>query len=462
MTKTALLSALALLALPAAAQAATSEGSDLSAAPGDQTIACATTCTVAWDAEGWFDGDLDDDSIVTRWSAQLTPGTKARLRLLRREPGGAYTGAGASEQVTASGGVQTFTTHLAVPAGDYVLGLDVQGGGVGGQSDPDDEFGAERLIPALAHGETRSGTELAVQPLFGAQTETDYDADGRADESEDDCVYGCSPAGGGSSGGGAGTPSPSPAPADPAPSPSPRTTDTTSAEPEKPPFTIDARGLVRPGKQADQGWFDIFVANNGSGSLAAEITVKHGKRTVGTHKVDELESGDDESINFRLNAKETKELRRKGKLKLTVTAKAVREKGDTVDVKQALTVVTGGASKFDGEYRGPGPFVITVDHGAIRSVSTSVNAFCPKSNRFQMLSILSIDGFPVLIGKDGSFQGEGNVISQLVTYKGKLKLKGESKGYASAYKAQMNLSSDNRFYIDPCQGATNWTVKKVR
>jgi hypothetical protein len=446
----------ALLLAAAPAHAAASEGSDLSAAPGDQTIACASACTLAWDAEGWFDGDLDDDAIVTRWSAQLAPGTKARLRVLRREADGSYTGAGASAYVTAAGGVQTFTTHLPVPAGDHVLGLDVQGGAVGARTDPSDDYGTERLTPALADGETRRGAELAVQPLFGAQTETDHDGDGRADESEDDCVWGCAP------GGGSGGWTPPPAPADtPAPSPSPAG-PTAAAEPEEPPFTIDPRGLVRPGRQADQGWFDVFLANNGSGALRADVTVRNGRRTVGRKTLSEVESGDDATVALRLNAKEAKQLRRTGRLKLTVVAKAVREKGETIDLKQPLTVITGGASKYDGEYRGPGPIVISVDHGAIRHVTGQVNAFCPKSNRFQMLSLLGIDGFPVLVGRDGAFKGEGNVIGQLVTYHGKLALGGESKGYASAYKAQMNLSSDNRFSIDPCQGATNWTVRKTR
>lgn len=455
--RASLLTALALAAVPAAAHADVTVGSDLTDAP-DQTLTCAggSPCTFAWDADGWFDGRLREGQTLTRWSANLAPGAKARLRLLRREVDGTFTGAGASAVVTAAGGPQTFTTDLDVPFGDYTIGVDLLSGGLRAATDDQEAFGVERIAPALGDAETRGGQHLPVQALLSAVTEEPVAA------------------GPGDDGGGTPPPRgevlpprevlpPAEAPAAPVlPGGDAAAGASVAKELSKPDFAFDARAMVDQGVKGDQGSFRVYYESNARGTLDADVTVRSGRRVVGTKKLTEVDSGDHEDFQMKLSAKDARKLRRAGRLKLAVSARVAFAHGGTSTVAQTVTLVTGTTTKYDGEYRGPGPFTITVDHGAIRSISASVNAFCPGSNRFELLSIFRLDGFPVLVGRDGSFKAEGNVISQLVRYEGTLRLKGESRGYASAFKTTMRLDSSNRFQLDGCQGATNWTVRKVR
>jgi hypothetical protein len=167
-------------------------------------------------------------------------------------------------------------------------------------------------------------------------------------------------------------------------------------------------------------------------------------------------------VQFKLPSKLRKELMRKGKLKLSLSATARHADGTTTPVKQALTVLTGGASKYDGTYKGPGPIVFVVQGGAVRTVSSQVMAFCPASNRQQQLSIFSIDGFPALVKPDGSFSADGNAAGQALKYNGKLSVRGQSKGYASAYRFTLGVRDGGRFFTDGCTGAINWTAKRTR
>jgi hypothetical protein len=463
MLRSALAAALsAALLLPGVA-AADVEGSDLSRADESTWSACpAGPCTIASSADGWFRPDVEDHGIVTSWTAKLAPNTVARLRLLRVADDGSMTSVGASATVTgsAAGGVQAFPTHLVAPEGWVTIGVDVVQGAVGVVAD--DDYGTKTFSPLFGEGEARTaafasdGDELLLQ----ARGERDEDRDGKGDETEDDCVWGCDPLPSTPSPSTPSTPATPSTPSTPPPPSSPSAPKAGDDEPAKPPFTIDPRGMVRPGAQADQGLFDLYAANNASGTVTAKITVKDGRRTVGT-KTLEIEYGDDDWATLELNAKERRKLLKAGRLKLSVSAVVQREGGATTRLEQPLTVVTGGDARYDGRYVAPGPFVITVDHGAIRSVSGSVNAFCPATNRFQMLSYFTLDGFPVLIGKDGTFDVTGNAVSQQMTYRGKLSVRGKSTGYASVFKSQLNISG-GRYIIDACQGATNWTATRAR
>jgi hypothetical protein len=129
---------------------------------------------------------------VTSWRADLAPGTRARLRIVKRD-GSSVTARAASDWVTADGGAQSFKTHLAVTEYGARIAVDVQGGGL--RAAADDEHGVLRIEPALGDGETRAGTRSAHEPFIQATTEPDADGDGRGDVTEDDCVYGCTPAG---------------------------------------------------------------------------------------------------------------------------------------------------------------------------------------------------------------------------------------------------------------------------
>lgn len=479
MTKSTTVSLLAavsaLLALPAAGQAATTVGSDLLRADGNShTVGCddgqgQIPCTLIADREPWGDIEAPDAHIITSWSAQLDAGAKARLRLLRRNDDGSFTGAGESALVTASrSGVQSFKTHIHVPPGDFTIGVDLLEGGMG--TIVDDTYEMTYSDPPIAEGQTRTGTTIGHELLLSAKAEEDLDEDLKGDETEDDCVFGgCDPGNGGGGNGGGGAPGggggggvvvpptqsldvPIPdVPADPGGVPD-----------DGPDFTVDTRALLRPGAEGRQGHFELFAENAGSGEADATFELRAGSRSLGRRTVEDLESGDDTTVRFRLSAGQRKQLRRKGKLKLALTASATHADGKTTPVRQDVTLVRGGATKYDGQYKGPGPIVFVVQGGAVRTVSSQVNAFCPRSNRHQELSIFSIDGFPPLVKPDGSFAADGRAAGQAMKYHGKLSLRGKSKGYASAYRFELGVSDSGRYFTDGCTGAINWTATKVK
>jgi hypothetical protein len=91
-----------------------------------------------------------------------------------------------------------------------------------------------------------------------------------------------------------------------------------------------------------------------------------------------------------------------------------------------------------------------------------VLAYCVETKRQMQLNIYTTDGFPALVGRDGSFEMQGaSAGAQSNTYRGKLSLKGTGKGYASAFKSNL-MTSGGRWIVEGCTGATNWTVKRDR
>ena len=472
MTKNALATTLAAAAaLLAAASAASAgfAGSDFSEGPAT-TLGCGySTCTMGWGAEGWNERSLEEGEIVTSWQAHLSPGARARLRVLRRDDDYKWSPVAASDWVTGSaeGGRQSFRTHIPVTERRLRVAIDLEGAARVGVAD-DPAFGIHQFHPALADGEARwvdlSSGELLVQ----ARTEGDADRDGKGDVTEDDCIFSCS-SGGGSGGGGGGsdsgsgsasvTPSPT---TEVSPPSSPTSSATTGAGEERVPFSVDPRGLLRSGVQGRQGWVDLYVKNGSVETQAASFVVKAGARRVATAKLYELESGDATNFAVRLGAPERKALRRRGKVKLTVEGAATLANGHKHEVRQPLTVLTGGDARYDGTYRGPGPFVMVVERGTVRTISSMVLAYCVETKRQMQLNIFTTDGFPALVGRDGSFAIEGaSAGAQSNTYRGKLSLKGTGKGYASAFKSNL-MTSGGRWIVEGCTGATNWTVKRDR
>ena len=471
-TSVSLLAAVAcLLSVPAASQAAETIGSDLSRAPGNDSLYCGTTptdrwpCTLISDRQPW-EVEIPDEHIITKWTAQLTSGAQVRFRVFKRNADGTFTGAGSSDAVTATRtGVQSFRTHLPVPAGDYTIGLDVLDGTVGAHVD--EGFDLAFTDSPIEDGATRAANITKYELLLNAAAESDYDGDGKGDETEDDCTGSdCDddgkddPRDDGDQRGRDDDGVPPFTPRGDEYVPTPRKPDT--PEVKGPPFTVDTRALLRPDAEGRKGVFELFAENTGSGDASATFEVRAGSKVIGKQRITELESGDDATVKFRLAKKQLKALRRKGKLKLALNATATHADGKTTPIKQDLTVLPGGAKKFDGSYKGPGPIVFVVQGGAIRTVSSEVNAFCPKTNRHQSLSIFAIDGFPALVKPDGSFAADGNGGGQALKYNGKLSLKGKSKGYASAYRFELGVSDGGRYFTDGCTGAINWTAVKTK
>jgi hypothetical protein len=480
MTKRTTVSLLAVAALagPAAAQAATPVGSDMGRAAGnDHTLYCGSTptdtwpCTLVADRQPW-EVDAPDEHVITTWRAQLTSGTQARLRLLRRNGDGSFTGVATSDAVTApSDGVHEFRTHLEVPAGDYTIGLDLLAGNVGAVEDSENGYVLGFTDPPLADGATGTMGSAPYELLVQAGAETDHDRDGKGDETEDDCLWECpgggspdpggpvGPSGPGSGGakqnaGGGAVPHLGGSLAGPGPAKEPET-------PKTAPFTIDPRGLLRPGAEGRAGTFEVFAENTGSGDATATFEIRAGGKLIASRTFTKIESGDEVVPRFKLPKGQLRRLRAKGRLKLALSAVATHTSGST-PIRQDLTVLAGGAGKYDGTYKGPGPITFVVEGGAVRTVSSQVNAFCPRTNRHQQLSIFSIDGFPALVKPDGSFSADGRAGGQALKYHGRLSLRGTSKGYASAYRFELGVSDGGRYFTDGCTGALNWTARRTR
>jgi uncharacterized repeat protein (TIGR01451 family) len=182
----ALATVLAALGPAAAAQAATTVGSDLTktAIPAP----CATACTM-------FTGDnataapnavAPFDGVVVRWRVKSgSPTTGLALRVLRPAGAGAYTGVAASgPQNTAQAGIATFASRIAVKAGD-VIGLDAPGGAKVAASATATAIYA--FNPALGTVPHMPSKQANQELLVNADIEPDADGDGYGDETQDLC-----------------------------------------------------------------------------------------------------------------------------------------------------------------------------------------------------------------------------------------------------------------------------------
>ena len=437
MKTTSLAAALAAALVLAAPAGAATTGSTLSR-DATTTLGCPGACTLAWGAEGWFDAQIPEGEIVTSWTADLAPSTTARLRLVRPD-GESTTALGASEVVTgsAAGGVQTFRTHLPAPGRGVRVAIELQSGAIGAVAD--DSYGVKRFEPALAEGETRAGTRTAHELRLQVTSEGDADADGRGDATEDDCVFQCpaapapAPAPPASDGPGGGAPTPTPTP------------------PAGRPLTVDTRAVLRDPRR---GILDVYVTNESAKDLDATLAVLAGGRRVGGASVKGLEAGDHTVVAVKV-AKAA--LGRK----LRLTGRATLVTGATDEIDQPLAVIRGGDRRYDGTWRGAGPFVLVVERGLVRTVNATVMGFCPDSSEQLRMNVFTANGAPAVVGRDGSFKLErGRAVSQENTYRGKLSLKGSGKGYASAFRVRMTMSG-GRFVLEGCTGATNFAVKRV-
>ena len=462
-----------LLAVPAIGQAAETVGNDLAHAPGNQSmIFCGEgvpQCTIIADQIPWTI-DAPDDQIITRWSAQLANGTQARLRLLRRNSNGTYTGAGTSDAITAtSTGVHTSRPTSRCPPATTRSASTCSRATSARSPTPTTTTTSPSPNPVIDDGSTRR-VQAAAWELHARRPGRDrpqQQRQGRRDRGRlrrelhrrrrrrrrrrwrhrrrdgRRLVHRRRLVGTGDLTGPGGRPE-------------------EKVEPKGPPFVVDTRALLRPGKQGKKGEFDIYAENDGSGDLDATFEIRAGRKVIGKASVTEMESGDDAAVGFKLPA----ELRKSSCARARSSSRWSRPPSTptaaTTPVKQDLTVLSGGARKYDGYYKGPGPIVFVVQGGAIRTVSSEVNAFCPRTNRHESLSIFSIDGFPALVKPDGSFSHEGSGGGQHMTYKGKLSVGGTSKGYASAYKFSLGVSDGGKYFTDGCTGARNWTAKKTR
>ena len=437
--------AAALLALPAAASADTA-GSDFGREGESSPINCTddsgqVPCTLAQDDLGWSI-EVPENTIVTSWKAKLSAGTQARLRVLRRNGDGTYTSVGKSGAVTAAGGIQDFTTHIPVGSGSHTIAVDVISGGIAAVEDTNTEIVA--FDPPLGDGETRGGDSHGYELMLSARAEHDFDGDGLGDDTEDPCPFNTCPdddTGGDDDGGG---------------------NDDGGSQPKGPAFTIDKRAILRPGAAGNTGYIAVYVENTGETDLKGKLSVKVGRKSIGTSSVD-LEWGDDYSYGaFKLSRADKRKLMRTGKLSAVATAKLRGEDGKQITVTKRLRIISGGATKFDGTYRGPGPVVFVVDRGVIVGLDATMNTYCIKQRKFMHREMMTAPGFPTLVKPDGSFSGKGSISTDTVKYRGKFKLRGTSKGYMSLFHTELRSTFEGKLDPDTCYDAKNWKIKKTR
>jgi hypothetical protein len=182
----ALATVLAALGPAAAADAATTIGSNLSRSA-TATVCPPVSCT-------YFTGDATTgapvavapfDGVIVRWRAKAgSAATDVRLRTLQSAGGGMYVGVGASEVRDLQTGTGTFATRIPVKSGD-ILGLDDESGAkLFASGVPTAVYSFSPSLGAFAKPATKHGDR---ELLVNADIEQDVDGDGYGDETQDLC-----------------------------------------------------------------------------------------------------------------------------------------------------------------------------------------------------------------------------------------------------------------------------------
>ena len=187
----------ALLAGPAAADAAITVGSPLTAQVNfNATQGCgAAACTFANVAlpEPGANVASPLTGVLVRWRMLgNASGAPFEVRVLRPAPGGQYTGVGTgTPEVPVGAGLTTFTTRLPVQAGD-LIGLDTPAGVNWADGVMPGPQGASyaKFDPPLADGFSASpiGFSSNIEVGFNGDVEFDADRDVFGDETQDKCL----------------------------------------------------------------------------------------------------------------------------------------------------------------------------------------------------------------------------------------------------------------------------------
>ena len=68
----------------------------------------------------------------------------------------------------------------------------------------------------------------------------------------------------------------------------------------------------------------------------------------------------------------------------------------------------GLTNAYDGYYKGAGGLVIRVSGGYLTLISVGLNAYCQRDAKFMMRGLYTLDGYPLMIGRDGGFKASGS------------------------------------------------------
>lgn len=355
---------------------------------------------------------------ITGYSGYFKADSMIGLRLMKRNADGTYTSDGGSGYTYATGGVEHFETQIDVPAGDHTIAIDVFSGGVGAVANPNSH--------AFASTTGVFSDDETAAPGEGA----DYDIHFNVDVADA-----------------------------PVATPTPvytSTPDPDTADPDGPKsgFTIERKAiLAEDGKS-----IDVFTSNELTKEIDGKIMLKVGKKTFPAGRISKYDYHSREDLHVPVGGKALQKLLKTGRLSGTVIAKTT---GGTFT--QKISAIRGGASKYDGTYRGDGPLVIVVKRGVIVAVSETLSCFSSANGRMVTRTMGTGLGFPALIGKDGSFNHKASLGSDEFTYKGKLNPNGVSKGYLSLWYSTFDLDPiSNNFRALQYLGADNFEVTRAK
>ena len=220
--------------------------------------------------------DAPDDHIITTWSAQLTNGTQARLRLLRRNGDGTLHRRRHERRDHRD---EHRRPHLqdaprrSRPATTRSASTCSRATSARSPTPTTTTASASPTRPSTTARRGRSST-AAYELMLGAQAESDYDNDGKGDETEDDCVVAsCGGGGGGDAAAAAAgrriTPAAAPSLRHAATCSAPARARRRRSSPRARPSSSTPAASCGPARRARQGEFDVFAANDGSGDLDA-------------------------------------------------------------------------------------------------------------------------------------------------------------------------------------------------
>ena len=191
----------AALALPAAAPAAQTIGSNLNGAGADNLgsyCPASGTCTgtnLSLPAASTAANGLTSPiaGVVVKWKVKSgSSGNPVSLRVLRPAGGTSFAGAGTSSPgTTATGASPEFATRLPIASGDSI-GLNIGNSALVWANTPaatGNVWGSVNGFPTgLADGQTAAGAgQTAKELLVQAVVEPDADGDGFGDETQDGC-----------------------------------------------------------------------------------------------------------------------------------------------------------------------------------------------------------------------------------------------------------------------------------
>jgi hypothetical protein len=213
---------------------------------------------------------------------------------------------------------------------------------------------------------------------------------------------------------------------------------------------------------ADGAYTNVNLANPGDDDLSGTLTLKSGRHVVAKGKI-ALEGHEEDALPMLGHTKwGADRLNARGAVRTSAVA-SVRVGGRKVTVHGHVTDRAQGARGFDGRYKATNGLSFYVKNGFVYGLDQQTMAYCTSSatNEVAFLSD-PYDRIAPYVHPNGSFAVTGHSgIGQIVTFKGKLKRHGRSKGYASYSLSRFSVGYDGGYDTDYCATGGKWTAKRI-